>query len=135
MLPQGLEVLIDVLPQCGKGSPLMIMGDFSARPAPEPLDPVGVWVVGRGVYDPQMVVQLRQHLAHQARACRGMRAQIIDDDECYAPAGARPGDSSSHLGAEDIGSAAWGQPALKPAVTPVNEPEAIDLVVGPRRFD
>jgi hypothetical protein len=64
-----------------------------------------------------------------------MRAQIIADDEGYAPSGARPGDSSPHLGAEDIGGAAWGQPTLKPAVTPVDEPEAIDFVVGPRRFN
>ena len=80
-------------------------------------------------------MQLRQHLAHQARACGGMRAQVIDNDERYAPTSARPGDSGLYLGTEDLSGAAGGQPAFAPAVTPVNEPEAIDLVVGPRRFD
>ena len=40
LLPQGLEVLRAILQQGGKGGSLMIMGDFPARPAPEPLDPV-----------------------------------------------------------------------------------------------
>jgi len=49
MLPQGLKVRLDILQQGGKGCPLMIMGNLPARPAPEPLDPVGVRIVGRCV--------------------------------------------------------------------------------------
>ena len=64
-----------------------------------------------------------------------MRAQVIDNDKRHAPTGARPGDSGPDLGAEDISGAAGGQPAFEPAVTLVDEPEAIDLVVGPRCFD
>jgi hypothetical protein len=29
MLPQGLAVLLDILQQCGKGGPLLIMGDLT----------------------------------------------------------------------------------------------------------
>jgi hypothetical protein len=36
------------------------------------------------------------------------------------------------LGAKDVSCTAGGHPALKPAVTPVHEPEAIDFVVGSR---
>src|SRR5262252_1588407 len=78
-LHQGPEVALDILQQGGKGGPLMIMGDFPSRPAPEPFDPIGLRVVGGCVYDPQVVVQLRQHLAHPARACGGMGMQVIDD--------------------------------------------------------
>ena len=52
MLPQGLEVLMDILQQCGKGRPLVIMGDLPARPTPEPLDPVGIRIVSGGVDNP-----------------------------------------------------------------------------------
>jgi len=52
MLPQGLEVLMDILQQCGEGRPLMIMGDLAAQPAPELLDPIGVRVVRGRVNDP-----------------------------------------------------------------------------------
>jgi len=34
------------------------------------------------------------------------------------------------LGAEDIGSAAWGQAAIAPAVTPIDEPKPLALVIG-----
>jgi hypothetical protein len=47
MLSQGLEVLMNILQQCGKDGPLMIIGDFPARPAPEPLNPIGVGIVSR----------------------------------------------------------------------------------------
>ena len=64
---------MDILQQRGKGGPLMIMSDFPPRPAPEPLDPVGVGIVGGRVNEPQVVMQLGQHLAHQLRArwCMG----------------------------------------------------------------
>src|SRR5262245_20970375 len=130
MLPQGLAVLLDILQQCGKGGPLMVMGDLAARPAPEPLDPVGVRIVGWRVNKPQVVRQLGQHLAYQLRARGRMGTQVVDDHKRYAPAGTRPGDSGPDLGAKDIRRTAWGQTAVKPALTPIDEAEAIDLVVG-----
>jgi hypothetical protein len=39
------------------------------------------------------------------------------------------------LGTKDIGGAACGQAAIKPALTPVDEATAIDLVVGAGRLD
>lgn len=135
MLPQGLEVLMDILQQCGKGGPLMVMGDLAARPAPEPLDPVGVRIVGWRVNKPQVVRQLGQHLAYQLRARGRMGPQVVDDHKRYAPAGTRPGDSGPDLGAKDIRRTAWGQTAVKPALTPIDEAEAIDLVVGAGGLD
>ena len=135
MLSQGLEVLMDILQQCGKGGPLMVMGDLAARPAPEPLDPVGVLIVGWRVNKPQVVRQLGQHLAYQLRARGRMGTQVVDDNQRYAPAGTRPGDSSPDLGAKDIRRTAWGQTAVKPALTPIDEAEAVDLVVGAGGLD
>src|SRR5262245_37112349 len=125
---------MDSLQQCSQGRPLMIMGDLSMCPAPQPLDPIGVRVVGRGIEQPQVLVPLRQRLADQLGACRGMGPQVGDDDQSAAATSTRPSDSGPDLGAKDIGSAAWGQAAFKPAVTPVDEPKAIDLVMGSRGF-
>lgn len=130
MLPQGLEVRMDILQQCSKGGPLMVLGDLSSRPAPEPLDPVGVGIIGWRVNDPQVVLQLGEHLAHQLRARGRMSPQVVHDHKRFAPAGARPGDGRPHLGTKDIGGASWGQAAVKPALTPIDEAEAIDLVIG-----
>jgi hypothetical protein len=132
---QGLEVHLDVLHQRSKGLPLMIVRHLTSRPAPEPLDPIGVRVIGGRVNEPQVVLQLGQHLAHQARACRGMGTQVINNDDRPPSAGARAGDCGAHLRAEDIGSATGGQAALEPAVTPVDKPKAIDLVIGTGGLD
>jgi hypothetical protein len=76
MLPQGLEMRMNILQQCGKGGSLMVMGDFPSRPAPEPLDPVGVGIVGQHVNEPQVVMQLGQHLAHRARS-QGVTLEVL----------------------------------------------------------
>ena len=135
MLPQGLEMRMDILQQCGKGGPLMVMGNLTSRPAPEPLDPVGVGIIGWRVNDPQVVMQLGEHLAYQLRARQRMGPQVVYDYKCHAAAGARPGDGRPHLGTKDIGGASWGQAAVKPARTPIDEAEAVDLIVGAGSLD
>jgi hypothetical protein len=59
-----------------------------------------------------------------------MGAQGIYNDERHAPVGARPRGGGPDLGAKDIGRTSWGQTSVKPALTPVHEPEAIDFIVG-----
>jgi hypothetical protein len=135
MLPEGLEVDLDILQQGRQGGPLMVVRDLSSRPAPAPCDPMGVGIVGRRGNDPQGVLPLLQPLAHQLRARGRMGAQVVDDHQRHAPAGARPGDSGPPLGAQDSRRATWGQAAVKPALTPSDEAEAIDLVVGARGLD
>ena len=122
-------------PAGGKGRPLMIMGDLPARPAPEPLDPIGLGVIRGRVDDPQMVVQLGQHLAHQTRSCWGVSAEVIHNHDGRPAPGTRPRDSRPHLGTKDIRRAAGSQAPLKPPVAPVDEFEAIELVVRTRRLD
>jgi len=56
MLPQGLEVDMNILHQYSKGIPLMAVGDLTSRPAPEPFGPIGVGVIGRRVDELQVVV-------------------------------------------------------------------------------
>jgi len=43
--------------------------------------------------------------------------------------------SSTHLLAEHIGRASWSDPAIEPAIAPVDQTEAIDLPVVPRRLN
>src|ERR687887_2412586 len=64
-----------------------------------------------------------------------MGTQIVHDHQRHTPAGARPGDGGPDLGAKDIGRASGGQATVKPARTPIDEAEAIDLVVGARGLD
>jgi len=80
-LHQGPEVHMDILQQGGKGGPLMMMGNFPSRPAPDPRDPIGVKVRGGGKDKPQLLVQLGPHLAHQLRSRWGMGAQVVNDHE------------------------------------------------------
>src|SRR5262245_11272702 len=64
-----------------------------------------------------------------------MGAQVVHEHERHTSAGARPGNRSPDLGAKDIGRASWGQSAVKPALTPIDEAKTIDLVVGARGLD
>jgi hypothetical protein len=64
-----------------------------------------------------------------------MSAQIVDQDEGETPTDSRPSDGSADLGAKDIRSAPRSQATIKPAVTPIDEAEAIDFIVGPGRCD
>jgi hypothetical protein len=134
-VPQSFEVPLDILQQRSKSASLMIMRDLPSCPAPQPLDPIGIWVIGGRIDEPQTVGKLRQHLTHQSRPARGMGTQIVDEDDGYAPSGPRPGDGGPDLGAKNISGASWSQSAVKPALTPINEAETIDLVVGPGRLD
>jgi hypothetical protein len=72
MLPEGLEVAMDILQQDSKGGPLMVVRDLPSRPAPEPFDPIGVRVVGRRINDPQVVVQQRPKLFDSYRKALGI---------------------------------------------------------------
>ena len=80
LLRQGLKMALDVLQQGTKRGPLVIVGHLPPRPAPEPLDPVGVRIIGRCIDEAEMLGQLRQHLAHQLRPSWGMGAQVICND-------------------------------------------------------
>src|SRR5687768_17350354 len=135
MLPQSLEVDMNILQQCSNSVPLMVVGDFPSRPAPEPFNPIGVGVIGRRVDQPQVVAQLGQHLAHQLRPGGSMGPQIIGNYKRYASPGTRPSHGSPYLGAKDIRRAAGGQATVKPARAPVDKPKAIHLVVGSRGLD
>ena len=48
-----------------KVSPLMIMGDETARDAPEPFDAIGIRIIGRRVDETQLIGEFGQHAAHE----------------------------------------------------------------------
>ena len=50
-----LKVRSGISEQRLKVSPMMIMRDDPARDAPEPLDAIGIWVVGRRVDERQLI--------------------------------------------------------------------------------
>ena len=59
-----------------------------------------------------------------------MGAQVVDAHKRHAPAVARSRDRGPDLGPQDIRCTSWGQTAVKPALTPIDEAAAIDLGIG-----
>ena len=125
----------NILQEGDKRGALVIMRHLPPRPAPEPLNPVGVGIIGGCINQPQMVVQLGEHLPDKFGARRRMSAEVVRDDEGQEPACTRPDNGSPYLGAKDVRGAARGQATVKPALAPVDEPKAVDFVVGARGLD
>ncbi len=64
----------------------MAMGDGVAHDTPEPLNTVGLQSVGWRIHEAEVALRFGQRLPHQERAARGVRAQIIGDDDGHPSA-------------------------------------------------
>ena len=63
-----------------------------------------------------------------------MGAQVVYNHDGQTSLGARTGNRRPHLGTKDLRRAAGGEAPVKPPVAPVDEPKAIDFVIGPWSF-
>ena len=59
-----------------------------------------------------------------------MGPQVVHAHERLPSLGARAGYRSPPLGTKNIGRTAWSQPALAPALAPVDEPKTVNLILG-----
>jgi len=58
-----------------------------------------------------------------------MGLEIVRDDDRHTPPRRRTSHRSAHLVAKDISGPSSGDPAIKPAVSPVHQAKAVDLPV------
>src|SRR5512135_80041 len=63
-----------------------------------------------------------------------MSLEVICNDDRETTTRFRTRHCRAHLFTKDISSSSRGDPAIKPAVSPVDQPKAIDLAVLARRF-
>ena len=101
---------------------------------PVPLDAIGIRVVGRRINQKQLIREFGQHPPHEQRPLSRMSLQIVCNHERETPAGFRTCHCGPHLFAKDIGGPPRSKPAIKPAVSPIHQPKAIDLAIIARRF-
>jgi len=114
------------------GFALMIVGHRLAAHPPQPLDAIGVRVIGRSVDQMQLALQLGQYLTNQPRAGLGVRSQVVGNHNRHSATGRRAGDGRTHLFAKRRCCTARRQAAIKPAVHPVHDAEAVELGVYSR---
>jgi hypothetical protein len=113
----------------------MIVRDNAAGDTPEPLNAIGIRVIGRRVDQMELIGEFGQHAAHEQGALRRMGLEIVCNDNRHAPTLLRPRHRSTQLLTKDISGPPCRNPPIKPAVSPVYQPKAIDLAVIARRFD
>src|SRR6266496_4540779 len=82
-----------------------------------------------------MLLELGEHAAHEKRASRGVGLEIVGNHDGHPSPLLGASHGSTHLLAEHIGSTSRSDPAIEPAITPVDQAKAIDLAIVPRRFD
>ncbi len=135
VLHQGGELRAEIGEQQGEVVPLMVMGDGMAYGAPEPCDAIGLGIIGGRVHQPQLPLRLGEQGAHQERPTRGVRAQIVGDDDGHPAALPRTRPGGPQLGTEESGRALGADPSVKPAVAPIDQAEAIGFAVVARGLD
>jgi hypothetical protein len=107
----------------------MIMRDDPARDAPEPLDAIGVRVIGRRVDHKELIGEFGQHPPHQQGPWSRVGLEIVRNDDRHSPTRGRTSHRCTHLLAKDISGPSQGNPAIKPPIAPVHQPKAVDLPI------
>jgi len=134
-LGECLEMLLHIGEQKLERAAMMIMCHDSSRDAPEPFDAVGVRIVGRRIHQAQMLLQFGEHAAHKQGACRSVGPEIVGNHDGNPSTLLGTSHSGPHLLAEHFSGASRSDPAIEPALAPVHQAKAVDLLIAPRRFD
>jgi len=114
---------------------LMVMRDHSSRDLPKPLNTVSIGIISRRIDQVQVLFQLAKHALHKQGTSGSMRPEIIGNHDGDSPATLRTGNGSTHLFTEHVGSASGSNPAIEPAIAPVDQAKAVDLAVVSRCLD
>src|ERR1039457_1589223 len=83
---ERLKMGLDIGDQECEISPLMIMRDHPSRDAPEPFDAVRIGIIGRGIDQIELLLELGEHAAHQQRTGCRMSPEIIGNHNSDPPA-------------------------------------------------
>ncbi len=134
-LRERLKVRSGVSEQRFKVSAMMIMGDDAAGDAPEPLNAISIRVIGRRVDQRQLIGEFAQHAAHEQGPLSRVGLEIVGNDNRHTSPRLRTSHRRPHLVAKNISGSSCGNPAIKPAISPVHQPKTVDLAVVARSFD
>src|SRR5712692_8402304 len=132
---QGLKMRLHICKQKPETAALMIMRDQASRDAPEPLNTIGIRIIGRGIDQTQMLLQLDEHVTHKQGPSRSVRLQIVRNHDGATPATFGTGHSGTHLVTEHIRCPSRGNSTVEPAITPVQETKAEDFTIASRCFN
>ena len=132
---QCLKMRLQIREQQLECAAMMIMRDNPSRDAPEPFNTVGVRIIGRCIHQVQMLFQFGEHAANKQRASRSMGLELVGNHDGHSPSLFGTRHSTPHLLAEHISGASGSNPAIEPAITPVQQAKPIHLPIIPRRFD
>lgn len=115
--------------------PLMVVGHDAARYSPEIFNGLALRRVGGSVDQVQLVLGVSQQLANQQRAFRRVRARIVGEDDSHSASRLRTGQRSPQLLCEGRRGSLGREGAIEPAISPVDETEAMDLLIVARCFN
>jgi len=76
-LGKCLKMLFGIRKQQLKRTTLMIVSDHATRDPPEPLDAIGVGVIGRRIHQIQLLLEFRKETAHEKGTGRRVRFEVI----------------------------------------------------------
>src|SRR5438309_12122050 len=94
---QCLKMLLHIREQQLKGAAVMIMRHDPSRDTPEPFNAVGVGIIGRRIYQVQMLFQFGEHAAHEQGAGRGVGLEIVSNHDGHSSALLGTSHGSTHL--------------------------------------
>lgn len=114
---------------------VMVVGHDAPRYSPEVFDRLALRRVTRSVDQVQLALGVSQQLANQQGAFGGVRARVVGQDDGHSPSRLGTGHRPTQLLREGWGRALGLKGTIEPAVSPVDEAEAMDLLVVARRFD
>jgi|SRR5450755_1662146 hypothetical protein len=128
-------MLLHIRKQQFESATAMIMGHDSSRDAPEPFDAVSIRIIGRGVHQIQLVLELAEQTAHEQGASWSVGLKIVGNHDGNPSTLLGTSHGSTDLLTEHISRASWRNTAIEPAITPVHQAKAVDFAIVPRRFD
>jgi hypothetical protein len=132
---ESLKMGVHIREQKREIATLMIVRDHPSRDPPEPLDAVGIGIIGRPIDQVEVLLQSGQHTTHEQGTCRGVRLEIVRKHDGDTPATLGTSNSSTHLLTKHISGASRCNPAIEPAIAPVYQTKAVDLAVISRCLD
>jgi len=115
--------------------PLMVVGHDAPRYSPGIFNGLALRRVARSVDQVQLVLGVSQQLANQQGAFGRVRARMVGKDDSHSPSRLRTGQRSAQLLCEGWRGSLGREVPVEPAISPVDETEAMDLLIVARCFN
>lgn len=121
-LGKGFKVRFGISQQGFKVFPTMVVRDDAARDTSEPLNAIGIRVIGGRVGEREPIRAFGQHIPHEQGSLGRVGLKIIRNDNGHLPARHRTSYNDLYLCTKDIGGPFRCYPAIKSTISPVHQP-------------